>query len=76
MSRVDWLALALLLALPAALLGAFFLYLRTAYRKGGWRAVRVSLLIAMVAVAALFAERIVEHVGLEHFKDAVNRWSR
>ena len=76
MSTADWLAAGLLLALPAALVGAFFLYLRTAYRKGGWRAVRISLLIAIVAIAALLAERIVENVGLEHLKDAVNRWSR
>jgi cation transport ATPase len=76
MSTADWLAVGLLLALPAALAGAFFLYLRTAYRKGGWRAARISLLIAIGAIAALFGERIVENVGLEHFKDAVNRWSR
>ena len=47
MTRLDWLALGGVLLLVVALFAGFALYLRTAYRKGGWRRVRTDLVIAI-----------------------------
>jgi RsiW-degrading membrane proteinase PrsW (M82 family) len=76
MSRLDWLAMGFLLALAAALVIAFFLYLRKAYRDGGWKQVKVSFLIAIAALVALYLVRIVENSDLEILKEAVNRITR
>jgi cation transport ATPase len=73
MSAIDWLALGLLLALPAAFFCAFFLYLRTAYRKGGWRAVRTASLVAIGAIAVFLVERIVAHFDLEPLRKVFGR---
>lgn len=61
MTATDWIAVVLLLALPAAFLVALFLYLRTAYRKGGWPAVRTAFFIAIGAIALFLVERLVAH---------------
>jgi RsiW-degrading membrane proteinase PrsW (M82 family) len=76
MSPLDWLALAFLLSLAVALLVAFFLYLRTAYRKGGWNEVKISFLIASGAIAAWYIVRVAENSHLEMLKEAVNRITR
>ena len=64
MTSIDWLGMALLLSLAVALLVAFFLYLRTAYRKAGG------------AIAALYVVRAPENSDLEILKEAVNRVTR
>jgi hypothetical protein len=76
MSRLDWLALGLMLSLLAALVGAFFLYLRSAYRKGGWRDVRTSFGIAIIALLAFYVIRVAENSDLRLLKNAVNRMTR
>ena len=73
MSAIDWLALGLLLALPAAFFFALFFYLRTAYRKGGWRAVRTSLLVAIGAIALFLVERVVAHFEIEPLRKMFTR---
>jgi predicted RND superfamily exporter protein len=47
MSIWEWLGFGLLLGLVVAVLVAFFLYLRTAYRRGGGRDVKTSDLQTM-----------------------------
>ena len=76
MSRLDWLALGLMLSLLAAFVGAFFLYLRSAYRKGGWRDVKTSFVIAVVALVAFYVIRVAENSDLRLLKDAVNWMTR
>jgi cation transport ATPase len=76
MTSFEWFAMAFLLSLAIALLVAFFLYLRTAYRKGGWREVKISFLIAIGAIVALYITRVAENSDLEILKEAVNRVTR
>ena len=76
MTSLDWLAMAFLLSLALALVVAFVLYLRTAYRKGGWKEVRTSFLLAVAAIAALCIIRVAENSHLEILKEAVNRVTR
>jgi len=72
MSRLDWLALGGLLLLVVALFAGFALYLRTAYRKGGWRRVRTDLVIAIAALVAIYIVRVAENFHLNALKDVVN----
>jgi hypothetical protein len=76
MSRLDWFAMAFLLLLVAALVIAFFLYLRTAYREGGWRQVRLSLFTAAVALAGFYILRTAQNSELGPLKDAVNHLTK
>jgi ABC-type transport system involved in cytochrome c biogenesis permease subunit len=76
MSRLNWLALGGALMLVAALVAAFVLYLRTAYRKGGWRRVRTDLMIAIVALVALYIIRTADNSQLEMLKEAVNHLTK
>ncbi len=72
MSRLEWLALGGMLLLVVALFAAFALYLRTAYRKGGWRRVRTDLVIAIAALVAIYIVRVAENFHLNALKDVVN----
>jgi hypothetical protein len=76
MSRLEWLALGGALILVAALFAAFVLYLRTAYRKGGWRRVRTDLMIAIAALVALYIVRTADNSQLEMLKEAVNHLTK
>jgi hypothetical protein len=76
MSRLEWLALGGALILVAALFAAFFLYLRTAHRKGGWRRVRTDLMIAIAALVALYIVRTADNSQLEMLKEAVNHLTK
>src|SRR5467141_4165383 len=51
-NRIDWLAIGLVSLILGGLLLAFFLYLRTAYKQGGWKNVRRDFLIAVIVLAA------------------------
>ena len=68
----EWLV-SLLLVLIVVLVVAFFLYLLGAYRKGGWREVRVSLILAAVALVALYVVRVAENSEIRQLKDAITR---
>ena len=76
MTRLEWLALGGALILVAALFAAFVLYLRTAYRKGGWRRVRTDLMIAIAALVALYIVRTADNSQLEMLKEAVNHLTK
>jgi hypothetical protein len=76
MTRTDWLGMGLLLSLAAALVIAFFLYLRTAYREGGWKNVKTSALIAVGTLIVFYVVRVAENSDLEILKEAVNRVTR
>lgn len=68
---VDWIAIGLMLFIVVGILGAFFLYLRTSYRKGGWKRVRTDLMIAVVVLLVWAAVRIYENYEIQKFKHAV-----
>jgi hypothetical protein len=53
MTPFDWFGVALLLSLVLAFLVAFFIYLRTAYRRGGYREVKSAFIVAIVAIVLL-----------------------
>jgi hypothetical protein len=72
MSRLEWLALGGALLLVVAVLAGFGLYLRTAYRKGGWRRVRTDLVIAIAALVAFYIVRASDNFHLSMLKDIVN----
>ena len=57
METSDKILLALLLLSLAALPIAIFLYLRTAYRDGGWRQVKVAAALAVIALFGWAAVR-------------------
>jgi uncharacterized membrane-anchored protein len=69
---LEWLGIGLLVLLPAAFVGALFLYLRTSYRsvflypdgsirQGGWKQVRKDFVVAIVTLLAFAVERVVEN---------------
>jgi O-antigen/teichoic acid export membrane protein len=76
MTPFDRFGVALLLSLVLAFLVAFFLYLRTAYRRGGYREVKSAFIVAIVAIVLFCAIRIAENLGLEPLKQAVDRMTR
>ena len=75
---IDWIAYALLLFFLVAFLAAFFFYLRSAYRSGGWRGVRRDFVFAIIAIALFFilsALRSREVNDMEKAIDAaMKRW--
>jgi hypothetical protein len=76
MNRLDWIAVGLMLALLTAFVVAFFLYLRTAYRMGGWKEVRVSFVMAIVLLIAFYIVRVAENSELDLLKHGVDRITR
>ncbi|PYX31687.1 MAG: hypothetical protein DMG77_05785 [Acidobacteria bacterium] len=76
MSRLEWMAVGLMLALLLAFVTAFFLYLRTAYRKGGWKEVKVSFIISVVALVAFYVTRLAQNSELQLLKHGVDRLTR
>ncbi len=74
MDRYTWLAVGLLLFILGGILLAFFLYLRTAYKQGGWKNVRRDFLIAVIVFAAWALIRVIENHQIESLKKAVDRW--
>ena len=51
---------------------ALFLYFRTAFKAGGWRNVRNSARIALIALVLFFIERIVQNREIVSLKNFVN----
>jgi len=74
MNSLDWMAYGLLLFCFGGILGALFLYLRTAYKSGGWKRVRRDFLLALGALVAFFLVRILENQELDSLKDAIDGW--
>lgn len=52
MTTIDWIAIGFVAFFFLAFAGAFFLYLRNAYRREGWKGVRTHAIIAIVAIVA------------------------
>ena len=75
-TALDWMAIGLMLLIVGGIGGAFFLYLRTAYRKGGWRRVGEDLAVAVVALVIWAAMRIYENHEIQAVKHAVDSWFR
>jgi hypothetical protein len=76
MDRYTWLAVGLLLFIFGGILLAFFLYLRTAYKQGGWKNVRRAFFIAVIVLAAWVLERVIQNHQIESLKKAVEHWFR
>ncbi len=72
--QIDWLAIGLVSFILGGLLLAFFLYLRTAYKQGGWKNVRRDFLIAVIVLAAWVVVRVIQNQQIESLKKAVERW--
>lgn len=75
-TALDWMAIGLLLLIVAGIGGAFFLYLRTSYRKGGWRRVGKDFAVAVVALLIWAAVRVYENHEIQEFKRGVDGWFR
>ena len=73
MSRLDWIAMTGAAVLLGAFLLAFFLYLRTAYKRGGWTTVKWDLLLAIIALIAFYIVRVSQNEELNILKEGVNR---
>ncbi len=74
MDRYAWLAAGLLLLIFGGILLAFFLYLRTAYKQGGWKNVRCAFFIAVIVLATWALERVIENHQIEAPKKTVESW--
>jgi heme/copper-type cytochrome/quinol oxidase subunit 4 len=72
--RIDWLAIGLVSLILGGILLAFFLYLGTAYKHGGWKNVRRAFVIAVIVLAAWALVRVIENQQIESLKKAVERW--
>lgn len=71
-NALEWAVIGLVLFVAGGIILAFTLYLRTAYRKGGWRQVKTSFILAIVALVALYLVRTAENFDVRTFKDIVN----
>jgi uncharacterized membrane protein len=72
--QIDWLAIGLVSLILGGLLLALFLYLRTAYKQGGWKNVRRDFFIAVFVLAAWVVVRVIQNHQIESLKKAVERW--
>ena len=68
METSDKVLLVLLLLALAAFPLAVFLYLRTAYREGGWRKVRTATFLFVIALLIWGAERFWVDWESDHFR--------
>jgi hypothetical protein len=75
-SALDWMVLGLLLFIAGGIGGAFFLYLRTSYRKGGWRRMRTDFIVTIITLLIWAAVRIYENHEIQEFKHAAERGFR
>jgi hypothetical protein len=74
MNSLDWIAFGLLAFLLGGILLAFLLYLRTAYKSGGWKRVRRDFIVAIVALLLFVLIRIFENQEMDSIKEVVGRW--
>jgi hypothetical protein len=71
MDLTDKILLGMLLVAFAAFPIAAFLYLRTAYRKGGWDEVKGSAMVAVISLLILAAVRLWPEFELRHIWRAI-----
>ena len=74
MNSLDWIMYGLLTLILGGLVLALFLYLRTAYRSGGWKRVGRDFVIAIVTILIFFFVRMVQNSELDSITEAVSRW--
>jgi hypothetical protein len=48
MEQLNWVFLAIVIMVPVALLFVLFLFLRTCYKKRGWKGVRLGVMLAVL----------------------------
>ena len=48
MMELNWVFLAIVILVPVALLCILFLFLRTCYKKRGWKGVRLGVMLAVL----------------------------
>ena len=73
MGSLEKILLGLLLLAFAAFPVAVFLYLRTAYRKGGWREVKTATMTAVIAVLVVAGFRFWTDLEAGHFLRILQR---
>lgn len=71
MGMLEKILLGLLLVALAAFPVAVFLYLRTAYRKGGWSDVKAATFVAVVALLIPIGLRIWYDWEIDHFQRVI-----
>jgi hypothetical protein len=76
MSNLDKIAVAFAVLVVGGLLLAFFLYLRSSYRRGGWKRVGTDFVIALFALFALYVIRSMDTAGFDSLKEAMNQVKR
>ncbi len=69
---IDWAAICLAFVIVGGILLAFFLYFRTAFKVGGWKNVRNSAWIALVAFVLFVIERLHQNREINELKQFVN----
>ena len=73
MTRLDWIAMTGAVVLVGAFLLAFFLYLRTAYKRGGWSEVKWGVVLGVVSLIGLYIVRTSQNDELNRLKEGVSR---
>ncbi len=71
METVDQILLGFLLVAIAAFPVAIFLYLRTAYRKGGWPEMKTAAILAVVALLIPVGLKLWYDWEISHFQRAI-----
>lgn len=71
MSSLEWMTIGLLVFIFGGIFLAFFLYLRTAYKSGGWTRVRRDLLIAMIALAAWAVKKFISNYEMGEIPETI-----
>jgi len=73
---LDWAVIGLVLFIAGGILGAFFLYLRTSYRKGGWKQVRIDFILAIAVLLLWGLTRIDFNHAVQELKRAADQGFR
>jgi hypothetical protein len=69
MDSLDWIAFGFLFLICGGILVGLFLYLRTAYKAGGWKRVGRDFLLAIVVLVAWVLIRIIQRGELNVIKN-------
>jgi hypothetical protein len=69
---IDWAAICLVFVIVGGIFLAFFLYFRTAFKAGGWKNVKNSAWIALVAFVLFVIDRLLQNREINDLKQFVN----
>ena len=70
---IDWIAIGLAAFIVGGLLVALVLYLRTAFKDGGWKNVKRAAWIAVVTLSVFAIFRIAQNQELAALKNFIDR---